>query len=123
MKKKSALTIEIVKLIVDCIVLPLYFVKFFHEVAVLPGFSDEGEQITNRIDYYYSIFDKISREGLSALLWISVVITVASVALCVANLIVKGNKSLKVVSNVVFAIAIVLFFVLLLISAGIRYSY
>ena len=76
MRKKTSLIVEIVKLIANCVALPLCFIKIFHEVAVLPGFDSNGEATTGRFDYYYSVFDKLTRQGMGFekyLFWISIV--------------------------------------------------
>lgn len=119
----SALLIEIVKLVINCITIPLYFIRFFHEVAVLPGISENGESTTHRIDYYYSIYDKIAREGLATLVWVGVVITVWSILFCVLNMVIKDNKVLKIAGYTVWGVSMGLFLALLLASCLIWYAY
>ena len=123
MKRKTALIVEIVKIFINCITVPLYFIKFFCDEAVLPGFNENGEEVINRTYYYYSIFDKIDREGIAFLLWGAIATIIVSIALSILSITVKDNKALKIASHVVFGVAIVLFFVLLFIAGSIRYGY
>lgn len=123
MKRQTAFIIEVVKILLDCIMIPLYFIKFFCDEAVLPGINENGEEIINSVYYYYSIFDKISREGMAFLLWGAIAIIIAAITLSVLSMKIKENKALKIASHVVFGISIILFFVLLLIAGSIRYGY
>lgn len=123
MKRKTAFIVEIIKIFINCISIPLFFIKFFCDEAVLPGFNENGEEIINRVYYYYSIFDKISRESMAFLLWGAIAIIIASITLSVLSMIIKENKAIKIISHIVFGVAIVLFFVLLFIAGSIRYGY
>ncbi|MDE6441483.1 MAG: hypothetical protein K2L12_01860 [Clostridia bacterium] len=123
MKRRKALITEIVKIIINCITVPLYFIKFFCDVAVLPGVNENGEEITGRFYHYYSIFDKIDREGMACLVWGAIVIISVSITLSVFSMIYNEKKDLKIASHTVFGVAIVLFLALLLTSAFIWYNY
>lgn len=123
MQARKTVIIEIVKIIINCITVPLYFIKFFCYEAVLPGLNENGEKVIGRFYYYYSIFDKINREELAYLVWIAIAIICVSIALSVLSMIFKEKKALKIASHIIFGIAIVLFFVLLLIAASIWYDY
>ena len=123
MKKLSLILVEIIKLAASCAIISLLFIPIFHEVAVLPGFSASGESITHSIDYYYSIYDKIAREGWSALIWIAVSMSAVSIMFCVLNIVVKDNKALKITGHVICGISIILFLVLLFIACSIWYAY
>ena len=122
MKRKPLLS-EIVKIIINCAILPLYFIKFYHEVAVLPGFDADGNHITHRIDHYYSIYYKLDREELAYLLWLAVAVAIASVAMSLLRIAVKDGKKLKIASNIIFGISVAFFLVLLFISLQISYKY
>ncbi len=123
MRKRASLIVEIVKIIIDCIIVPLYFIKFFCDEALLPGVNENGEQIVHRRYYYYSIFDKIAREGIAFLLWGAIALIVVSVTLSVLTVTIKKNKALNIASYIVFGISVFLFFVLLFIAGSIRYGY
>lgn len=123
MKRKTTFIIEMVKIIINCVIVPLYFIKFFCDEAVLPSYNENGEPIIGRFYYYYSIFDKINREGRAYLLWCAVAIIIASITLSILRLTMKESKALKIASYVVFAISIIMFFVLLFIAENIKYKY
>lgn len=123
MKRKIALLVEISKIIINCLSVPLYFIKTFHEVAVLPGRNENGEFITGRFDYYYSVFDKFSREGILFFLWLSVAIIIVSSTISILSIVIKDNKKLMIVSHIIFGVSIVLFLSVLFVAASISYSY
>ena len=124
MKSKARLIVFVTKIFLNCLTIPLYFVKLFRDVAVLPGYNENGEMTTHRFHYYYSIADKFDRESLTYLLWIAITTTVLSIVFSVLDTaVVKDNKVFKIVSNAVFVASIVLFFVLLFIAASIQYNY
>ena len=124
MKSKNRVIVEIVKMFLNCLSLPFYFIKIFCDVAVLPGFNGDGEMITSTFYYYHSIYSKFVREDISYLLWIAVAITVISVILSVLNLTVaKDKKAVKIISHIAFATSVLLFFVMLIIAASIQYKY
>lgn len=122
-KNKLLFIAEIVKLAISCIIISLLFIPFFHEVAVLPGISASGEHITSRFDHYYSIYDKITREGLSVWFWMAVVTIAVSILFSVLNMIIKNSKTLRITGYVICGITIVLFLVLLFIACSINYNY
>ena len=123
MKGKSALISETVKAVINCILIPLYFIKIFCEVAVLPGGDGNGESVTGRFYYYQSIFDRLAREEITYLLWISIAIIGLSIIICVLNTVVRDNKILKKTSNIVFGISTAYFLALLFLSFCMMHTY
>ena len=123
MKRKTTFIVEIVKIIINCVMVPLYFIKLFCDEAVLPGYNENGEPIVGRFYYYYSIFDKIDREGIAYILWCAIAIIIASITLSILCTTIKKSKALKIASHIVFGVAIIMFFVLLFIAGNIRYGY
>ncbi len=122
-KSKLIFIIEIVKLVINCIALSLLFIPLFHEVAALPGISENGEHFVTRCDYYYSVYEKIAGECLSEWLWVAVVTIAVSILFCVLNMIIKNNKTLKITGYVIWSISMVLFLALLFIACSISYTY
>lgn len=116
MKRRTTIIAEIVKIIINCITIPLYFIKLICEVAVLPGIDENGEQVTGTFYYYYSIFDKVSRAGMSYLVWVAIAIIIVSITLSILSMIFKEKKSLKIASLILFIVAVVIFFVLLFVA-------
>lgn len=123
MKKIKALIVDIVKIIINCIMVPLYFIKLFCDKAVLPGVNENGETIVNISYYHYSIFYKIDRAGISFLLWIAIATIIVSIVLSVLSMVMKDKKALKIASYIVFGVTVILFFVLLFIAWTISYKY
>lgn len=123
MKKKILLFItEIAKIVANCIILPLYFIKFYHEVATFPGVDGDGQFIVVYRDYYYSIFYKLNREGLAFALWLAVAVSALSIILSALRIVIKDNKVLKIASHILFGISVIFFLVLLYISLQISYK-
>ena len=122
MKRKVIIT-EIVKTAVNCVILPLYFIKIFHEVAVLPGFDEDGNQIIGRHDYYLSIYGETCRAGIEFVFWLAFSFVITSIILSVTRIFIKDNKALKISSHLLFAISIVFFLVLLFLMLQMDYKY
>ena len=122
MKKKVLIT-EIIKSAINFVILPLYFIKFYHQVAVLPGRDENGELIISQIDHYYSIFYKLDREELAYLFWLAFSVCIASILFSVLRIAVKDSKALKIISHVIFAVSLVFFLTALFISLTISYKY
>lgn len=123
MKRKISFIAEIVKIIINCITIPLYFIKFFCHVAVYPSSDPYSASNYHKVYYYYSIYDKISREGMAYLVWCAIAIIIISITLSVLSMIFKEKKALKIASYIVFGVTIILFFVLLFIAGSIHYYY
>ena len=117
MKRKPLLIFEICKIILNCLFVPMYFIKIYHEVAVIPGIDENGEEILGRFDHYYSVYDKFSRENILFLLLGSAVLIIASVTLAVCSIAIKNNKDLAVASHVIFGISAGVFLLLLTVGA------
>ena len=123
MRKKTTFIVEFLKIIINCVIVPLYFIKFFCDEAVLPGYNENGEPIIGSVYYYYSIFDKIKREGIAYLLWCAIAVIIASITLSILRMTMKESKVIKIASYIFFGVAIIMFFVLLFIAENIRYGY
>lgn len=115
MKKISKSIAQIVEIVLCIILLYLFFVKIFHEVAVLPGYTSEGQFITLRVDYYYSIIDNLKQNGLY-LIHFSGAVIIGSIMINVIALIVNNNK-LKIASHIVFGCSVTIFLIVLIIAA------
>jgi hypothetical protein len=119
MKKISKYLVSAVEIIIDIALIPLYFVKMFHEVAVLPGVDADGIFITGRFDYYYSPLENLQYDSVF-LIYIAIGLLAVSVMLAIATMI-KDNKKLRIINYIVFAIAVLFaVFVILLASTVTR---
>jgi len=118
-KKWLSRVFEGVKILLNCLMGALLFIKIDHDVAVLPSF-DGG---TVRIDHWYSIYDKLLRENLQGLIYFALTVTATSVLLSIIALIAKDNRKLRIASHAVFAASAIFFLLLLFYTAQIQYSY
>lgn len=116
MKGKSALICGIVQLVINCILVPLFFIKIFCNIAVLPGVNGDGEAIIGRFYHYQSIFDRFARAGIAHVVWISIAFIGLSTIICGLSMVIRDNKMLKISSYIVFGISIVYFLMLLFMS-------
>lgn len=123
MKKKSEIIVEIVKILLNCAMVPLFFIKIFRETAALPGHNENGGLTIHRINYYYSIFNKLAREGIVFLMWFTIAIIILSMTLSVLNMTIMDSEKFTVASHLVFGLSIILFFIILLIACSIYYVY
>jgi len=123
MNRKDALIFEIAKLFIDIFLIPLSFIKIFHYVAVLPGENANGEPITGRFDYFYSIYDKLFLENLLIILWVAFALIIISAVLAILNIAIKDNKKLLTASHITFGIAAGFFLITLIFAATIVYTY
>lgn len=123
MNGKTERIIGIGKIFASCIAFVLCFIKMYHEVAVLPGETENGEPITCRFDYFYSVYDKFSRENLLPLLGFTLAFLIAGAVLSVLDLAIKDKKVLKIAGNVTVAVAFVLFIATIIVANFIWYAY
>ena len=114
---------EIVKTVINCAILPLYFIKFIHEVAILPGFDEDGKEVLGRHDYYLSIYGEMCRAGLEFVFWLAFSFCLASIALSISRIFVNDNRAIKISSHIVFAISLIFFLVQIFLMLYIQYDY
>ena len=118
--KKSAFWISVDEIAINLFFVPAFFIKWFHQIAVLPGYSEiTGEFSTSRTDYYYSIADNLGTENLSFLMYLSFAIIVCSVI----NAVKTESKAATICARALFALSAVFFFVLFVIAASVRRGY
>lgn len=120
MKKRINLISETVKIVLNCLIGALYFIKLYSQTAVLPN----AEGGIDQVEYWYSIYDKLLRENLQFLVFLALAVTAISVLVSVFTLIAKeNNRKRAIASYVVFAASAVFFLVLFLCTAQIRYGF
>ena len=108
----------IIKLVLSVVQIPLWFIKFFHDVGVLPA-PDGG--ITKK-HYYYSMADNVSELGLSAAFFVSLALAAASAVLAVIGM-KKANHGVLVAGNIVFAVSAVVFVLLFFAACTVSRGY
>ena len=122
MKRKVLIT-ETVKTVINCIILPLYFIKFFHEMALFPGFDEEGNEILRRNDYYLSIYGEVCRAGIVFVFWLAFSLSVASIVFSALRIFIKDNRIIKVASLILFGVSVVFFLALIFLFLQMGYKY
>ncbi len=118
MKKTSKRIPEIIKIVLLLPQLPLYFMKIIHEGADIDAVYGSAY-----VDYYYSIYDKIAREGLAVLIWLALAIAVVCIFISVLRIIGIDNKKMRITGHILFGLSIVIFFVLLIAAISVNYDY
>lgn len=111
---------ESIKALLNVIMAVLCLVKIEHDVAVLPDIEDG----TGKIDYYYSVYDKLAGKNLQFIVYIALAVMAASVAFSVVACVFKDNRKIRIAGHAVFAVSALFFIVLLVYSAQfLRYMY
>lgn len=123
MRSKVTVIIEAGKIAVIALLISLIFIKIFHEGAVLPGIDENGETITHRFDYYFSIYTRMKREGSTFFPWVTVVALTACMALSVWHIVVRDNVKIATASHICFGVTVIVFLILYFIAASFVYNY
>ena len=118
MKNKSTLILEVIKLFLVLPQLPLYFIKIIHE-----GADFDAIYGSTHVDYYYSIYDKIAREGLAFLLWFALATAVSSIVMSVLRIAGIDNKKIRIAGYILFGISLLMFLVLFVVAISANYKY
>ncbi len=108
MKKAFLFILEALKVCLNVLMGALCFIKIDHDVAHIPN----AEGGIGQFDYYYSIYDKLSRENLQFLLYIALAVMMASVALTAVTCIFKDNRKIQIASHTIFAVSAIFFLAL-----------
>ncbi len=108
----------IIKLVLSVAQIPLWFIKFFHDVGVLPT-SDGG--FTKR-HYHYSMVDNVSELGLTAAFFASLALAAASAVLAVIGM-KTARYGVLIAGNIVFAVSAVVFVLLLFAACTVARGY
>jgi len=66
---------------------------------------------------------KETNDAVFILLWISVAVVIVSLALSIFNIVIKDNRTLKIVGHVIFGISVVFFVILLILAATVQYKF
>ena len=108
----------IVKLMLSVVQIPLWFIRFFHDVGVLPA-PDGG---TAKRHYYYNMAQNVSELGLTAAFFASLALAAASAVLAVIGM-KTANHGVLVAGNIVFAASAVVFVLLLFAACTVSRGY
>lgn len=112
----------IVKILLNVCMIPLCFIKIFHDVGILPGYDSNGEFITVKHHYYYSMSDNLKAYELQGFLPLLIGLIVCSVAVTVVSMAIKRD-GWKKLSNVVFFVSFASFLILFTIASTVARGY
>lgn len=115
--KKTLLLI--CKLVLSLVQIPLWFIKFFHDVGHLPN-TNTGE--IEKVHFYYSMFENILSLGYSFLFYICIIFIILSISFAIFSFVKKSNK-LNLISNIITSISIIYFFIILIIASAVGRGY
>ena len=109
---------NIVKIVLSVITFPLWFIKMFVEYALLENQAGEIVKIT----YRYSMYKNVCEGAHFVYAYISMFIMAVSIVFSIIKIFIK-NRKLKLISNIIFGIAITLFIVMLIYASTIDRYY
>ncbi len=104
MKKIFVILIDFIS---NLCLIPLFFLKIIHEVSVISGKDGNGNLITYRQDYYYSIIDNLKYDSMY-FINISFALILLSIFFSILSLFFK-NKTLIIISHIVSLISLIFF--------------
>ena len=107
MKKPIEPIIRVIEIIINICLLPLFNVKFFHDVSVSQVQTETGEFVYQSVDHYYSIMDNIKYDPL-LIVPMSIGIILISIIYSSLSFVIK-HKNLKHASHIFFACSVVFF--------------
>lgn len=120
--KRKPLIVEIVKIAVNLVILPLYLIKFFKEVAIIPELGENGESVFVKRYYYLSLYDELCRVRIDFLFWLALAVIIASIAISALSIVAHDSKKTRIASHVLFSISVLFFFVLLTVACVLCYA-
>ena len=109
---------QIVKILLSLAVIPLSFVKLFHDVGVLP--SLDGKPVERH--YYYSVMDNLQAYDIGFLVPILIAFAVLSVIVTAVHFW-KEDKKWRLASRVLTVVTAVLFVLLLTVASTVARGY
>lgn len=121
MRKSKSNIMTFIEIGVNLMLLPLFHIKFFHEVAVVPGMDAEGNMITVRTEHYYSIVDNLKYDFIPWV-WISVALIITSIFYCALSFIIK-HKNMKTASHIISVCSIVFFLLVFFLASLVSRDY
>ncbi len=112
MKKILFRVFEVVKICLNLLMCALFFIKIDRDVVLLP--NNEGG--LKKVNYYYSVYDKLCDKNLQFLIYIAIAAILVSIVISIVACTTKDNRKLRVASHIIFAISAIIFLVLLILA-------
>jgi hypothetical protein len=120
MKKIIRYGICTAEIIIDVALMPLFFIKMFCYLAVLPCIDGDGNLVTERVYYHYSALENLS--DMPYLVYIAIALLAVSVAVAISSMVID-NKKLRVVNYIIFAVAALFAVIVILLAAMVWRTY
>lgn len=114
MKRSIGKIIHMVEIVINLCLLPLFHVKFFHNVELIFDTTETGELVPRQIDRYYSIIDNLKYDPL-LFVPMSVSLIVLSVIISIFAIFMK-NRNMRTAGHIFTACSVGLFLFVLFIA-------
>lgn len=102
------------QIVVNCLFVPLYFVKFFGYTAVLP----DAEGNLHETAHYFHAWENLSDSGALWILYVSLFLSALSLILAAARLFCRG-KAVKIAGVAAFCASAAAFLFAMFSAAGV----
>lgn len=120
MKKFLSRLPQIVIILLNGLFIALLFIKIYKDTAALPTIDGW----IYRIDYFFSIFDRLAREDAAGLVYFSLALLIFSSLYSAATMFLQDNhEKILVGSFIIFGFSALFFFLLFLYTSNIHYCY
>ena len=113
------LILNISKIIIAIITIPLWFVNIFHGVGHMPN-VDTGK--IEEVHFYHSMYENMDSLELSFMFYLFIVVVLSSVVLSIIS-IKTNDRKINKISNIVSVVTIVLFLVCLTVGSTVSRGY
>ena len=110
-----------VQALLSALTVPLYFLPVFHGVGHLP--SQENPDVIVQVDFYHSAYENLCAIDCAPLVYVYFALVAGTVACSVCSLLLPEKGRLKIASHVLFAVTVVCFAILFLLSSTVARGY
>ena len=107
------------KIVLSLALIPLWFVKFFHDVGVLPN-EDGG---VSRVDYYYTVFENLQATDFSFLFYLSLAMSIAALIFAILSWEFLKNKKIIFTSRFLVVALVGVFLISVLVASTVSRGY
>lgn len=114
---KKSVVFSFIGIVSDVLLIVAFFVKWFRYTATYQPQTPGGA--VSSVDYYFSMAENLKAEDAFFMFWLVLSLIAASIVCFCADIIKKENRTIKIISRVVFAVAAAGFFVAFAIAAGV----
>ena len=113
------LILNISKIIIASITIPLWFLGFYHGVGHMPN-VDTGK--IEEVHFYHSMYENMNSLELSFMFYLYIVVVIVSIVLSIISF-KTNDKKINKISNIALIITLVLFLVCLTVASTVSRGY